>query len=301
MSHRATIYSVCVHKRNRPNEKFPLGAIDEQGHYLGDFMLDVFNPANPVLISAGGNRSVAFEARHLAGENNDEVQVILNPGERGVKAKILKPDGDVGYEQTPRDTQSLRSGALFRLPREEMEGWWACHINSGRSFKSLVQNRLMEAFRQTFSEDLMLKITPCVNAEALKAAVEQDRLLSASLSKYERSPDTAEGGEWVHGDTGLKLRLSILPERGKRLAPKLVKKAIANGALGNIVEFGGISFDTAQFEVELENGQHRSFRIESPDAGHAFSEDIDPKVDDDGEFQDEVLFKELGRVLTELG
>ena len=59
-------------------------------------------------------------------------------------------------------------------------------------------------------------------------------------------------------------------------------------------------FDTAQFEVELENGQRRSFRIEEPDAGHAFSEDISPATDGDGDLDDSSLFKELSRVLTEM-
>lgn len=227
MGHRATIYTVRVHKRNHPSETLPLGAIDDNGRYLGDFLVDdIFDPRTFSAESAVSERSVGCESCQLAGENSDEVQVILNPGERGVSAKILKPSGDVGYRQTSKDTQVLRSGSLFRLPREAHVGWWACHVNNGRSFKQLVHNNLAEAFKMTFSDDIILKIEPCVNAAALREAIEKDRLLSASLSKYERSPDIADGGQWVRSDTGLKLQLHISPERGKSLAPTLVKQAL---------------------------------------------------------------------------
>lgn len=301
MGHYATVYSICVHKRNKPKERLPLGLIEEQRPYLGDFFSDVFDPESFALVSKSGDRTVGCEHRNLAGENNDELQVIFTPGERGVDASILNPAGKPDYKQTPKHTQVLRSGSLFRMPREEEFGWWACHVNNGRSFKTLVHNRLTEAFKDTFSEDLMLKIAPCVNSAALEDAVKKDRLLSASLSKYERSPDVKEGGEWVHNNTALKLRLHIVPERGKKLDPKLVIAAMKSKSLGDIVEFGGISYDTAQFEVELEGGQHRSFKIEAPDSGHAFSALIEPALDGSDVPMDDSLFEELGRVLTELG
>jgi hypothetical protein len=303
MGHRATIYNVSVHKRNHPKELLPLGNIDGSGKYLGDFLVDAFNPQTFSAVNEDDTREVRCSTRKLAGESKADLQVILNPGERGVRANIIEPDGQVGFEQTAKHTQLLTCGSLFRLPRKPVVGWWACHINSNRSVKSLVHTRLLALFKETFGDDLMLKITPCVNAAAFKDALDNDRLLSASLSKYEHGPDIAEGGQWVKSDTGLKLRLYIRPQRGKRLLPTLVKKALGGdkAAFGQIVEFGGVSFDSAKFEVELENGIHRSFNIEAPDSGHAFSEDIDPEISADGELKDESLFSELGRVITELG
>lgn len=303
MGHYATLYSIFVHERNKPKERRPLGLVDEQRPYLGDFFSDVFDPDPKkfALKSENGERTVGCEYRQFAGPENDDLQVLFTPGEKGVDAWLLNPEGKADYKQTRKHTQVLRSGSLFRLPREEEVGWWACHVNYGRSFKTLVHNRLIEAFKQTYSDDLMLKIEPCVNSAALEQAVEQDRLLSASLSKYERSPDTKDGGDWVPNNTGLKLRLHIAPERGKKLDPRQVLAAMKNKSLGSIVEFGGINFDTAQFEVELEGGQHRTFKIESPDSGHAFSALIEPAVDPAGVPVDESLFTELGRVLTELG
>ncbi|HEX2096167.1 MAG TPA: hypothetical protein VHF50_02225 [Solirubrobacterales bacterium] len=301
MGHYATVYSICVHKRNRPKERLPLGAISEQRPYLGDFFSEVFDPNTFEVVSSNAERTVGCEYRQFGGANNDDLQVIFTPGERGVDASILDPEGNPDYKQTPDHTQVLRSGSLFRLPREEEFGWWACHVNNGRSFKTLVHNRLTERFKQTLPEDLMLKIAPCVNSAALEEAVKKDRLLSASLSKYERSPDVAEGGEWVRNDTALKLRLHIIPERGKRLDPRLALAAMKSKSLGNIVEFGGINYDTAQFEVELEGGQHRSFKIEAPDSGHAFSALIEPALDGKRVPVDSSLFDELGKVLAELG
>jgi hypothetical protein len=301
MGHYATIYSIRVHKRNRPKERFALGELEEQRPYLGDFFSEVFDPASFNVVSKSGQRMVGCDSPEFAGENGDELRVMFKPGEKGVDASILDPKGNPGYKQTPDHTQVLRSASLFRLPREEEIGWWVCHVNNGRSFKTLVHNELRERFMQTFSEELMLKIEPCVNAAALEAAVEQDRLLSASLSRYQRSPDTADAGEWVDHDTGLKLRLQIQPQRGGRLNPKRVIEAMKSKSLGNIVQFGDIKFDTAQFEVELDGGQHRTFKIDDPNSGHAFSALIEPALDDKRVPMDQSLFEEMGKVLDDLG
>jgi hypothetical protein len=301
LAHYATVYEVWVHERNKPKERYALGELDENRPYLGDLFYDVFDPATLDLVGKTGQRTVGCDSREFAGENEDELQIIFRPGEKDISASILDPEGKPDYEQTPDHTQVLRSASLFRLPREEKTGWWACHVNNGRSFKTLVHNELRERFKQTYSEDLMLKIEPCVNSAALEAAIEQDRLMSASLTKFERSPDTADAGEWVSKETGLKMRLHLIPERGGKLNPKNVITAMKSKSLGNITKFGGIDFDTAQFEVELDGGQRRTFKIEDPDSGHAFSALIEPELDVKRVPVDESLFKELGKVLDDLG
>lgn len=303
MGHRAAIYDVSVYKRNRPKELFPFGAIsDGKYRYLGDFLVDAFDPKTFSAASDDNSREVLCTKAKLGGPNNADVRAILHPGERGIRANIMEPDGQIGFEQTAKHTQLLTCGSLFRLPRKEKTGWWACHINNNRSIKSLVHDRIQELFRKEFP-DLMLDISPCVNAAAFKAALDSDRLLSASLVKYERPSDIAENGKWESGNTGLKYQLYIRPERGKRLATTLAKKAFGGdkNAFGQVVKFGGVSFDSAKLEVELENGLHRSFNIEAPESGHAFTEDIEPKVNSDGELDETTLYNELGRVVNELG
>lgn len=300
MSHRATVYTVRVHKRNHPKESLPLGDIDESGTYLGDFLAEAFDPKSFDAISDDGRRDVRCSTRKLVGPNNDELQVTLNPGERGIRADIMEPTGQVGFKQTAEHTQLLTCGSLFRLPRKADLGLWASHSNHSRSVKWLVAPRLEYLFRERF-EDLRLKIRPSVNAAAFEDALEHDRLLKATLIKHERSADISAEKQWVDSDTGLKLRLDIEPEGGKRLVPNRVLKALKAGQLGNIVEFAGIKFDSANFKVKLDNGIERTFKVEAPENGHALSEVIEPKVAKDGSLQSDSLFKELGRVLTELG
>lgn len=69
-------------------------------------------------------------------------------------------------------------------------------------------------------------------------------------------------------------------------------------AFGEIVEFEGIHFDEARVEVQLEDGTHRTFNIERPDAGHAFTEDITDLQMEDGEPTDMSLRAALRSALS---
>lgn len=302
MAHRASIYSVRVHKRNHPTEFVPLGALDDDARYLGDFLVDLLDPKTFVCVDELGEREVICEARQLAGEDDADVQAIFFSGERGVRANIMRKDGQLGFEQMPTDTQLLRCGSVFRLPRIETVGWWSCHLNKARSVKSLLAPELVARFQREFPE-LILKIEPVVNRAAFQAALEEGRLLSATLSKYERPSDIAANDKWSADDTGLKLDLSIKPERGKLLPSSLALKAFKKetAALGSVVEFRGIDFDSASFEVELANGITRSYNTARPDGGHPFSQYIEPELEKDGDPKDTSLFTELGKVISELG
>lgn len=71
-------------------------------------------------------------------------------------------------------------------------------------------------------------------------------------------------------------------------------------AFGEIVEFNGLEFDQAKVEVALANGTTRTFNIETPDAGHAFTVDMDQLDFEDGEPTDESVFAELRRAIDEM-
>ena len=164
----------------------------------------------------------------------------------------------------------------------------------------MVAPELERLFRERF-EKLRLNFKPSVNAAAFQDALENDRLLEATLIAYERSPDIADEEAWVDKDTGLKLRLDIEPSGGKRLLAGRVLTAFKSRDLGNIVEFGGVKFDSANFKVKLANGIERTFKVEDPEKGFAISEEIQPEAATDGSLKPKSLYDELGRVLTELG
>lgn len=302
MAHRATIYSVRVHKRNHPKEFLALGALNDDSRYLGDFFREVLNPESFSCVDELSEREVIGESCKLAGQDNADLQAIFFAGERGVRAKIMNKDGQLALDQMPTDTQLLRCGSVFRLPRTETVGWWSCHLNKGRSVKSLVAPELIARFQRQFP-DLILKIEPVVNKAALQAALEEGRLLSATLTKYEKPSDIAANDKWSADDTGLKFDLTIQPDRGKLLASSLALRAFKkeDAALSSVVEFRGLDFESASFEVELANGIVRSYNTARPDGGHPFSQYIEPELENDGDPKDESLFAELGKVITELG
>lgn len=301
MAHRASIYTVRVHKSRHPEEFVPLGDIDGSGTFLGDFLIDALNPSGFEAARADESQDVRCESRRLAGTNHDEVEVLFKPGESGLRADHLEPGGQVAFKQTAQHTQLFTCGSMFLLPRKSDVGLWACHSINRRGPKSLVAPELERLFRERFDK-LRLTFKPSVNAAAFENALENDRLLEATLIAYERSPDIADEEAWVDQDTGLKLRLDIEPSGGKRrLLAGRVLKAYKSRDLGDIVEFGGVKFDSANFKVKLSNGAERTFKVEDPEKGFAISEEISPDAAGDGSLKPKSLFEELRRVLTELG
>jgi len=68
-----------------------------------------------------------------------------------------------------------------------------------------------------------------------------------------------------------------------------------------VVTFENITFDAAKIEVELANGTTRTFDLEDPDSGFALSEEINVQADSDGAPDEASVFRELRRVVSELG
>lgn len=298
MAHRALVYNVLVHQKFKPKEEKPFGNVDGNGAYLAEFLEKALSEGF-ASVSHDGNRDVTCERTLLT---EPDLGAVLRPGERGVRADIVGPGSQTSIFQQERDhTQVLKCACLFRLPRAEKHGRLAIHVNHGRSVKSLLDSEITTRFRNAFP-DLVLKISPCVDAKAFAAAINQDQLLSVNLFRNGRSKDIADGRKWGRVDSGLKLQLTIKAERDKRLVPTLVKKVLEGdtGAYGEIVEFAGMPYDEAKFEVELDDSTKRTYNIHNLKAGHAMSQDIEPEDGADGYPTDESLYRELGRVLTEM-
>jgi hypothetical protein len=274
-----------------------LGDIDDQGTSLLAVLQNYFNGFKS--ISEDNTKVVRSVQCDIVG---DDIQLLTQHGQNGVTADIVSPGGDLLLRQTPDDTQLLRCGCLFRLPPAQNTGWLAVHVNNRRSIKGLLQKGIADLFRQDFP-DLMLDITPFVEASILQEAVSHDRIDKIKLVKYERPNDRAAAAtdRWIPADVIGRLELDITPKgKGNRLLSGLLQRFL-NGdttAFGEIVEFQDITFEQAKVEVQLADNRKRTFNIEKPEAGHTFTEDLEDLTIENGEPTPASLFEGLRAALS---
>jgi hypothetical protein len=296
MSHRAAVYTIAV-REQRSKVLLPLGDFDGEGSYLGTCLESLFGDSF-ASVSDDANKVAKCTSSQLDGE---DLQLFFTHGLRGVSADLIDAAGALKARQTPPDTLTISFGSLLRLPRAETLGFWTLHINSNRGSKGLLQGEMTKRFRDLYP-DLVLVVKPCVVSSALSEALNNDGLQTVRLTKLDRSADRADAGKWVSNDTGAKLELCIsAAARGKRLMSDLIQRRIGGdtGAFGQIVQFDGWTFETAKVEVELPNGSHRTFNIEELETGNAFTADIDPALDEDGELVPASVFLELVQVIED--
>ena len=297
MAHRVALYTVQVRRKRDTSGGFlPLGDIDAQGTSLAELILrylgDHFEAVNDE-----GTRSLHCEAAEWDGLN---LFAMLRHGQTGVAADIIGKEGEYRLRQSVDDTQRIRCGALLRLPPPTEMGWLAAHINNGRAAKGLVEKGVQARFRQDFPA-LLLEIKPFVSGSVLLTAVEQDQITTVRLIRWDESSDKAGAGKWVRDGTAAKLELSIKPKgQVKRLLSRLPLQFLLGDSdvLGQIVQYDGMRFDEVKLEVALPDGTQRTFNIEHPDAGHAFTEDLNELRTEDGEPMPDSLRAALARALS---
>ena len=302
MSHRAAVYTVRVRQKRDTSGTFRLlGDIDDQGTSLSAVLQGYFHDFES--ISEDETKVVRTVQCDVVG---DDIQLLTQHGQNGVAADIVGPDGDLRLRQTPDDTQLLRCGCLFRLPPAQDTGWLAVHVNNRRGIKGLLQKGIADLFRQDFP-DLILDITPFVEASILQEAISHDRIDKIKLVKFEQPNDRASAAtnRWVPASVIGRLELDITPKgKGNRLLSGLLQRFL-NGdatAFQEIVEFQGITFEQAKVEVQLADDGKRTFNIEKPEAGHPFTEDLEDLTIENGEPTPASLFEglraALGSVVT---
>lgn len=298
MSHRAAMYSVAVHKR-RTSTAVHFGDLAEQGIYLGQVLSDLLAD-NFTSASKDGTKGVSIESQDLDGE---DLKIIVAHGQRGQSARIRDEDRTLLLEQRPAHTHEVRCGTLLRLPKHQTVGWWASHINNGRSAKTLLETELSRRFKAKFA-DLRLVVTPCVLGSALQEALDNDRLEKVKLVKLDRSDDRKDADKWVAEDAKIRFEVHIsAPERGQKLMSDLANRALKReaGAFAQMVEFHGMAFDEAKVDVTMQDGSHRTFNIEHPESGHALSEELQGLVSGNGgDLEDASLFAALGKAIEDL-
>lgn len=298
MSHRAAVYTVRVHKRNSPNDSRLLGDIDDNGSRL----ITAFKGYAEGLESETPDKLRAV--RTVSSEiHGDELRLMLQHAQRGVAADIVSETGQLRIHQELNDSQRVRCGVLLQLPLNQTDGWMAVHLNNNRHVKGLLAQRLVYRFHQDFP-DLTLRVAPYVLGSVLRTAVDRDKVEKVTLVKLERPSDraNADTDKWVRSDLGARVQLGI-EARGRQahVIPSLLSRFLGgdNNAYGEIVEFGGLTFDEAKVQVRLENGGTRTFNIERPETGHAFTEDLrDLDLQDDGEPTEPSLFAALRAALS---
>jgi len=237
--------------------------------------------------------------------DGDDLLLTFQHGQDGVAADIVGSDGSLRYHQTSEDSQLLQCACLFRLPGSERTGWLAIHVNNGRGIKGLLDKGLGSRFRAEFA-DRVLEITPFVLGSALEEAVRNSRVDKVRLVKLERPNDRANAAtdKWVPSGAEGRLELSIAARgRAQRIITSLLSRFLTEqdprAAFGEIVEFQGMTFDEARVEVLMPNGvTRRTFNIERPDAGHAFTEDLEGlEMANDGSPLEDSLFAALRTTL----
>lgn len=301
MSHRVALYTVRVYPRYQRNADRPLGNIDRSGTRLaetlhGYFKAGVFQHAND-----DGTRMVICESSDLV---HDQVRAMFAAGQSGMVAQIIDANQQLRLRQEVDDTQLVRCASLFRLTRNEALGWWAVHVNHGRSAKGLVQTKVQEMFKDSYG-GLTLKVEPWVRGEVYAQLVQEGRVDSLTLARWERPSDRADNatGKWVKDkDQVAKVELRV---KGRdRLKTGLLKRFFngEHAVFKEIVTFEGMTFDEARIEVEMENGDHRTVNIESPEAGHPYTVELDEDelTFDGGEPTAESLFVSMESVLDDL-
>lgn len=298
MSHRAAVYTVRVHKRNNRDDSRLLGDIDDKGSSL----ITVFKGYGEGLESETSDK--LREVRTVNSEiHGNELRLMLQHAQRGVAADIVSETGQLRIHQELSDAQRVRCGVLIQLPQNQTDGWMAVHLNNNRHVKGLLTQRLVYRFHQDFP-DLTLRVAPYVLGSVLRAAVDRDKVEKVTLIKLERPSDraNADTDKWVRSDLGARVQLGI-EARGRQahVIPNLLSRFLGgdNNAYGEIVEFGGLTFDEAKVQVRLEDGATRTFNIERPETGHAFTEDLrNLDLQDDGEPTEVSLFAALRAALS---
>lgn len=296
MSHSGAVYTLQV-KVKRQDEYRLLGDLDGGGQYLGDAFKGYLHELRRTNLDQ--TKTVACSSTRL---DDHDLFAMVQHGERGLVGEIVDDTNVLRHRQVSTDSQNVKCGVLFRLPRASSLGWLCVHVNHGRSCKGLLVDALTERFRGDFSH-LMLEVRPCQLAAAFRQAVDDDMVEKVTLSRLERATDRANAAsaKWVPPGVGAKLALEIAAQAG-HVTADLLKGALRNdrAAWDDLLRFGDIEFERAVVQVQLPNGRNKTFNLERPDAGHPLTEKLEDLRMSDGEPTEDSLRAALGKVVTDL-
>jgi hypothetical protein len=297
VNHRANMYTVGVHKLYKPKERQPFNDFDGKGTSLGAVLNGYLSNA---FSEEGDDKVVHCVASNVVG---DEVQALLTHGLSGIAATIRNQQGVETFQQHPEDTHEIRCGAVVRLPGAATTGWWAAHVFSNRSAMGLLKYGLVRRFQNDYPK-LRLAVEPCVSGAALKAAVEAGEVEEVTLIRYDKPNDVRDRitDEWVRRNQSARVEVGIRAGRGENILNGRLRRYFGGEKelFGEIVEFNGLRFDEAKIEVTLASGASRTFNIENPESGHAFSVNLEDLDIQDGDPTPSSLFASMDDAIDEM-
>jgi hypothetical protein len=122
-NHAGALYTVRA-RIKRSEDCRPFGDLNGDGAYLGQALLGYLDGL--AASNEDNTRTVTCDSVHLRG---DELEALVRHGQSGVAGDIVDKDGNHKARQTITDSQLVRCGALFRLPRDATLGWLCVRLS----------------------------------------------------------------------------------------------------------------------------------------------------------------------------
>lgn len=268
MTHRAAFYRVQIRPKNQPNGWRLLGDYDEQGTSAANTIRDTLTDLN--MHDKDRKTHVRFDET-FPKLGDDHVGISILSGRSNVTSVISK-EGDPDFLRTPEHSETMRLGILYYLPHKRKNGWLAIHSPHGRGCKTIIDRVVSERFRVSH---YMIEISPIIPRNALKEAVDRNRVKAVTLikrdpTKTDKFHDAAQWGD----DEVDQVTLKIQSKRKFNLRPTTLSKFLHDPSDKNrkqIIEFKGLEFDNAGITVNMPDGSQRTFYIETPERGHAMT------------------------------
>jgi hypothetical protein len=299
MAHSAAIYLVSVH-RSRQGDPLPLGDIDGSGAHLVEAIRGYLQEID------GSEEGTTLRFVRAMSQRRDEAAAVLEVGESGVGSELQLGRQRRRQRRRPDDSEFLKLGVVFRLPRDAEIGSLAIHVPHQRGTKGTLHKELRQRFREDFP-DAILEIMPFIPKDALEAAIEQDMIDQVKLVAYQQPGDRFEDAQkWIAKEDLGSIELVLHPKKLRRFKSNLLRGLHADrtATMAELVVFEGLTFDQAKVRFEVGDSRKRTVNVEKPATGHAFTYDLEDgyglKIDGDGVPTDASLSKALRQVLTEV-
>jgi hypothetical protein len=267
MNHRAAIYSVRIHPRYHPNELLPLGDVDGAGLRLTDLLAAALDH----LDESYESRTLRFDTVLPTGVS--EVGATVKIGERGLESSIDRP-GEEPFHRLPPHTEHVRAVVLAQLPPTHDRGFMALHVPFRRGYKMLL-DRHLATYTKNNHDDYVLQIDPIVPHNVLRQAIDSNGIRTVRLLGH-ASDRFQDATKWIEEDDFNYVELAIHPKKLARILPGPLRDFLDNpdAHRADLYEFADMQFDEVKVEVELPNGQVRTFNIERPERGHPVTVDL---------------------------
>jgi hypothetical protein len=304
MPERAALYMVRIKQKYSQDGYRLLGNIDESGTAL----LSVFDAVARTQPTAE-EPPKRLTCRGVRDSTQNDLVLEFELSDSGVVADIRDASGQHQYRRRFSDHHSVICFAYFRLPPAQRQGWLAVHITDGRGYKTLLE-RILRTELANRHDDLYLTLEPVVEEQILRSAINDDRIASVRLRRWERPGDRASEAtsRWLRSDESGSIEVLVKPSRGRKLLGAPMREfwgasdpKARDTLLDSLVTFENVKFDEIKIEAQLPNGTRRTYNVRSPGGGHPITIDLDGLENsdsDDGGYTPESIISSLANLLS---